>query len=297
VVVKEQETKMSNNHHPRRNIVPGKRGICYTMREQGKEGSWIENLPRIIGLNVYWYYQWGLSYQQHDEQRPPGVMFVPMLWGDYCQNNEEFLKYVNDTIPLQELYQNGTITHIFAFNEPDNQQQANLSVDVAIERWKALHHHFDIPLVSPSCVHADRIWMKEFMIRIQQYSLRLDGIGIHWYGPPNVIQFQNHIESVYQLYNKEYPLYITEFAVADWDATKISNNRYTCERVLEFMKIILPWLEQTKYVISYAWFPFEMNSPQGCISALYDHNNQFTKCGQYYKSITNENPHGDQTII
>lgn len=272
-------------------LVPGKRGVCYTMRDEGKPGSWIDTVPLIIGLNVYWNYNWGLMYDS--TRQPTGVMFVPQLWNG-SNTNETFAEYITKICNIQELYNNGTITHLLGFNEPDSANQANMSVDLAIERWNVLNtilHH--IPLISPSCVHADRLWMQEFVIKIKENSLRMDGIGVHWYGPPNVINFKNCMESIYQLYNKEYPLYITEFAVADWDAKTIDTNKYTSERVFEFMKMILPWLEQTEYIISYSWFPFNIDSIAGGISALYDTNNQLTKCGQYYKSITNENINGD----
>jgi hypothetical protein len=59
---------------------------------------------------------------------------------------------------------------------------------------------------------------------------------------------------------------------------------------------LLPWMERQDWILGYAWFPFEIDSPQGTSSALFDSENRLTALGRYYRSVTPENPDGDLSI-
>ena len=60
---------------------------------------------------------------------------------------------------------------------------------------------------------------------------------IHYYPNPNVSKFMDRLRLTYEQFNKR-PIWITEFAVADWSAAKDEDNRHSQEVVLEFMKEI-----------------------------------------------------------
>merc|ERR1712157_700687 len=82
------------------------------------------------------------------------------------------------------------------------------------------------------------------------------------------------------------PIVITEFAVADWEAS-------TAEQNMAFMVEILPWLEQTEWILSYAWYSFETDSAAGWPSALVKSGSSndggvvnLTPLGQYYSDFT-----------
>ena len=107
--------------------------------------------------------------------------------------------------------------------------------------------------------------------------------------------FKNKIESSYNKYGKR-PLIITEFASADWDAEEKGVNNRSPEKVLAFMKEALPWLERTEWIYGYAWFPFLIEDLRGTSSALFDMNANLTPLGMFYKSVTPDNPNGDQSI-
>ena len=100
---------------------------------------------------------------------------------------------------------------------------------------------------------------------------------------------------IYKKYGNR-PLIITEFAVADWRAKKVTKNRHSKARVLKFMKEVLPWLEKQDWIVGYSWFSFQRNDPHGTCSALFDMKGNMTALGKYYRSVTNENPNGDQLI-
>jgi hypothetical protein len=102
----------------------------------------------------------------------------------------------------------------------------------------------------------------------------------------------------YMLYGSDRPLLITEFAIADWDATTLEENRHSANEVLAFMKDVLPWMEEPEqdWIAGYSWFSFDASSPVGTSSALFDDDGALTTLGRYYASVTTENPTGDQSI-
>jgi Glycosyl hydrolase catalytic core len=118
------------------------------------------------------------------------------------------------------------------------------------------------------------------------------------YGNPAPEAFKKQMREIYEAYGSKYPLMITEFAVADWKAMKGSpeDNRFSKDQILKFMKAVLPWIEKQEWIAGYAWFPFSHDSPQGTSSALFDEDNRLTDLGRFYKSITTENPEGNQDI-
>jgi len=104
---------------------------------------------------------------------------------------------------------------------------------------------------------------------------------VHHYGGINAQAFLDKLQRVYDLYGK--PIWITEFAVADWQATSPEANRYSSEQVLEFMQTVLPALDTIKYVQRYAWFPAKQSFSALTSSALFDdETGELTTLGEYY---------------
>jgi Glycosyl hydrolase catalytic core len=129
--------------------LPGKKGAAFTLRNIGENGSWWENLPKVIRLYPYWNYSWGTK---RIRQQPRHIEFVPMLWG-WGGNAEKLAATIaNDILPQ---VQAGHVKRLLGFNEPDNPGQANLKVEAALEAWPILEQA-NLPLVSPSAWHPDR---------------------------------------------------------------------------------------------------------------------------------------------
>jgi hypothetical protein len=118
---------------------------------------------------------------------------------------------------------------------------------------------------------------------------------VHWYASPSPNEFKAKMQEIY-LQNGQKPLLITEFAPADWKAVSPEDNDFTQAQVLQFMKIVLPWLESSSFVAGYAWFPFRTNSAAGACSALFDEVGNPTALARFYASVTRRKPSGDQTI-
>ena len=248
--------------------LPGKKGACFCLREPGQKGCWTENVPRIVALNVYWNYSWG---SERIAEQPPNVTFLPMIWGGGKKISERLQKHVVESSSAPPL--------LLGFNEPDRVKQSNLSVERALALWPQLEAT-GLPLVSPSTGQPPSgSWLKEFMAA----KPRVDCVGVHWYEGPQVKQFQRQMEKWHEQYDR--PILITEFAVADWGAKKVEDNRYSAQQVLEFMEKVVPWLESTPWVVGYSWFPFLPCSAAGTCSALFDEKGNLTQLGECYASI------------
>lgn len=136
--------------------------------------------------------------------------------------------------------------------------------------------------------------MQNFAANVDAGCLRMEWVGVHWYGSASFENFKRAMETFYDLYQR--PLLVKEFAPADWTAQTVEDNQITEAMVLDFMKQALPWLEATPWIAGYSWFSFRRTDPPGTSSALFDEAGELTTCGRYYSSITNETPQGDVRI-
>ena len=109
-------------------------------------------------------------------------------------------------------------------------------------------------------------------------------IGAHYCGTTDFLSFTITMEHYYHMYNKR-PLILTEFAPAAWDAKTIEQNRYKPEDVLQFAKVVIPWLESTPYILAYLWFSFAITDPICYSSALFTTTGELTELGHYYQGI------------
>lgn len=151
--------------------LPGKKGACFTLREPGAKpgGTVDDNLPRIKALNVSWNYSWGTD---RVDGQPSEIEFIPMIWGN---SNEAKLK---DRIKkMRSDIRRGKVKRLMGFNEPDGKEQANMSVERALELWPILESA-GVPLASPGAVHADREWMLNFMKGVRDHPDGDQSIGL-----------------------------------------------------------------------------------------------------------------------
>lgn len=228
-----------------------------------------------------WHYGWNLK---KSRLQPAEVPFVPMIFGNPSASSYTY---------LDSAFRAGDFTHMLGFNEPDAAEQGNVTVDQAIAAWPNMMA-LGIPLGSPAAVSAEGAWMTEFMSRATALNYRIDFVTVHWYGGPNATGFLNLLKRVNLLYNK--PIWITEFAIADWDATTSRPNIYTEAQVLAFMKTVLTALQTPEYsfVHRFSWFsktnivPDDI-SPLGK-SLLFDGDGGLTYLGQYYANYDNPTP-------
>jgi hypothetical protein len=280
---------------------PGKKGACFTLRapKHKSGGTVIENMPKVKALNPSWNYSWGT---ERVADQPTSIEFMPMVWRG--SSVEEMKKRLaTDVVPAIKTRK---VKRLLGFNEPDKEEQANMPYTKALELWPTLEK-LGIPLCSPACANPEGVdddsvqgvpgtWMRDFMKEADKRRYRVDYIGVHWYGGTNAESFKVKLKRIHEKYGRR-PLLITEFAPADWKTGgDIHKHKHKPEAVLAFMKEILPWMEQQDWIAGYSWFSFKIDSPQGTSSALFDIDGNLTACGKFYRSVTPQNPKGDQSI-
>ena len=247
-----------------------KKGACLVLR-RGKN-----RVEVLKSLHVAWFYTWATSPGVDDA--PKDVPFVPMVWGrkSVLGDDPEIVR------TLRQEAARGAVHALLGFNEPDGKKQANMTVEESLALWPKLMAT-GLRLGSPAAVHAERAWMQQFMEQAAARKYRVDFVTVHWYGGPNAQSLVDYLEKVHQMYHR--PIWITEFAVADWNAHTLAENRFSPDQVLRFMKEVLPQLERLPYVEAYAWFPGRPGDAHLGPSLLFDETGTLSPLGQYYASF------------
>jgi hypothetical protein len=245
-----------------------KKGACVS------QGGGADYRSKVEQLNVSWHYSWGSDLLQV----PAGVEFVPMIWSVKTdRESQERFSLQIDGLKAARVRQDGPTT-LLGFNEPDRKAQASMSVQWALDLWPRLEET-GLRLGSPS-PKTDGNWMRAFMTGVDERGYRVDFVCVHWYGGSNVDGFIDALMAYHALYRK--PIWITEFACADWRAESLAENRLTAVKVQAFLREALPRLDALDFVERYAWFSFDADSRFGGPSALFDKDGQLTPLGEIY---------------
>ena len=224
---------------------------------------------RLEATRSKWFYSWNSSIPG---EIPKGVEFIPMIY-----------RYGGDAKAIADAAASAKaagITELLGFNEPDKAKQGNMTLEETLDAWPLLMET-GMRLGSPGCTHPDTEWMIEFMAKVKERGLRVDFVCVHSYGGPNPDSLVNRLEKVHQLFGL--PLWITEFAVGDWNAKSVEENRHKPETVLRFMEGVLPMLDKLDFVERYAWFPAKTTSIPLGSSALFDAEGGLTRLGECYR--------------
>jgi hypothetical protein len=227
---------------------------------------WAEKL-QLCGAR--WFYSWN---RLPPENIPRGVEFIPMVW-----NGKPGDSYTE----LGKQLRKAGYKELLGFNEPDQKKQGDMTVEEALNLWPKLMET-GLRLISPSCVHPDRDWMKAFMKGVEERQLRVDAVGVHSYGGPNADALMKRLATVHEMFGR--PLWITEFAVGDWNAKSRAENKFRPEQVVEFVGKVLPQLDACEFVERYAWFPAKPDSAPLGPSALLNDDGTLTSVGEAYRA-------------
>lgn len=227
---------------------------------------------KVQALRPSWIYTWGSS---RPEGLPAEIDFTPMAWGYWGQDAT--------LAKLGAQAKDNGPRHLLGFNEPDGKDQANLTVEKALAAWPALMKT-GLRLGSPVCVHPDNAWMKAFMKGVEERNLRVDFICMHSYAGPDADGLVNRIQTVSRAYGGR-PVWLTEFAVGDWNAKTPEQNRFKPEQVLAFMRKVMPKLEALECLERHAWFPARPDSAALGTSALLDATGKPTPLGEFFRTL------------
>ncbi|MET0132439.1 MAG: sigma-70 family RNA polymerase sigma factor [Kibdelosporangium sp.] len=222
-------------------------------RKSAKKGvsSWLFDgvTDALADVGAGWFYTWAAGRERITA--PPGVEFVPMIWG---------AKSVTPA-NIAEARKQGTV--LLGFNEPDLAEQSNMTVEQALDLWPQLQAT-GMRLGSPAVAFGgDKAggWLDRFMAGAATRGLRVDFITLHWYGsdfgPAAVNHLKSYITAVQARYNK--PIWLTEYSLIDFSG---GSARYPSpEQLAAFAKGSTAMLEGLPSVERYAWFALPADKP------------------------------------
>lgn len=231
--------------------------------------------PALARSGVAWYYTWSAT--PGTVAAPPGMTFVPMIWGASQAGT-----YDLDAARGQ----GGTL---LGFNEPDIPEQANMSVGQALDLWPRLMATGQ-RLGSPAPADyaaTPGSWLDRFMTGAKHRGYRVDFITVHWYGRTfadtgaAVTQLQAYLQAVYDRYHL--PVWLTEYSLADFTSGVALANYASPDQQAAFVTASLPMLEQLPFLERYAWFALSDSGASGFRTGLYSENAEPTPAGAAYR--------------
>lgn len=240
-----------------------------TKKGLGISGKTPDISQKLRDLRCQWYYTWAGTMPQG---APSEISFIPMIW-KYNGDRQSILAAAAGA-------RKAGIKELLGFNEPDQSEQANMTVEQALEAWPVLQET-GLRLGSPACVHPDNKWMMAFMKGAKKLGLKIDFVCVHSYGAPDTKHFLRRMHELHKLHRK--PIWITEFAVGDWNAKSPAENQFNPDRILGFMEEVLPKLNKLDFIERYAWFPAKRESSTLGTSALFDADGKLTRLGKCYR--------------
>ena len=230
--------------------------------------------PLASGLVTNWYYNWGVTPSTKGmPTSDPSMHFMPMIWGWYPEKTPAILEGLRAQHP----------SILLGFNEPDHRDQSNIPVNVALDAWPQLEG-IATELVSPAAANPLGPWMQQFMEGVEKRKLHVDSIGVHGYPGPSSMHFLDTLHRVHDLYRR--PIWVTEFAVADWQAKQGVANRYSVSQTAEFMEEVCTEMDKIPWIKGYAWFPFAEKSSNALqTSTLFDADGNLNNLGKIYARL------------
>jgi hypothetical protein len=223
----------------------------------------------MADVRATWYYTW--ASRPGDVIAPPGVEFVPMIWGGGAVN----------PATLTEAKRQGSV--LLGFNEPDLDGQANMTVEEALALWPQLEA-LGMRLGSPAPAYGAATpgsWFDRFMTGAAQRRYRIDFIALHWYGSDFSAAATGHLRdylhAVHDRYDK--PIWLTEYALINFTGQP----KYpTGPQQAAFATASVAMLESLSFVERYAWFALPATTGMG--TGLYVNGNTPTAAGAAYRS-------------
>ena len=206
-----------------------------------------------ISSGISWWYNWSPSYNSvlAEHYQDLKVDWIPMTWNG---NNPDQIRAFLDDHP--------EVQYLLTYNEPNFQDQANLTPAYAASIWPSFEQiaeDYDVKLVGPAmnycggCVIVDgeplgsnyTIWLDLFFEEFRSQFGRepkMDFTALHWYD----YGLEDQVNEMVTRYGK--PVWLTEFALwryEDWCTDELEQ---------EWMLDMLEFLEAHPMVYRYSWF-------------------------------------------
>ena len=209
-------------------------------------------------LNATWYYDWNIA-------------------GNSTAANYEYQGIrQNAGWPAYGDIINKGVNHISGFNEPDQTNQANLTVDQAFDSWKGIYST-GLRVGSPSPASPESSWITQFLAKCDSFNYRVDYVTIHCYwGGQTPAQWYSRLLAIYNRVKR--PLWITEWNNgANWTTESWPTDVPSQQaKQLNDMKGILQVLDTASFIERYAEYDWVENKRALVLA------DTLTPAGKYY---------------
>jgi hypothetical protein len=168
------------------------------------------------------------------------------------------------------------ISHLLGFNEPDQQDQANMSVEEAIRQWPEMMKS-GTRIGAPAPANHFNTWLPTFMRKCDSLNYRVDYIAIHAYwnslSPQN---WYNRLKEIYDRYKR--PIWITEWNNgANWTGEAWpSDPAQAFQKQLNDLRGILQVLDTASFIERYSIYNWVENKRAMVLA------DTLTPAGKYY---------------
>ncbi|POY74961.1 hypothetical protein BMF94_1937 [Rhodotorula taiwanensis] len=207
-----------------------------------KKGVGYNDASLTRNLAISWAYNWG---QTPSGALTSGVEYVPMLNMPRWSANAGTTWAANAQAAL-----NRGSKHLLAFNEPDLQGQADMTINQSVAAWKQYMSPFvgQAKLGSMAVTNGGApmgpAYIKAFFDACPECEAEVDFVCVHWYDTAvNLGWFKNFLSEAYTLLNK--PIWLTEFAGSGTVAEQIT-----------FLQEVISWMNEPaqSYIQRFAGF-------------------------------------------
>ena len=233
-------------------------------------GIWQSQVDQIKAMNITWYYDWSVTPLSNDSGE-----YVPMIWGNASETSTGDRKKEWDFIQKEEWKNH---RYLLMFNEPDFPDQANMSPEQAVERWKYIQPIVDdekvdvsSPVVAiPTVFYEDDNndyqtvggWFGKYKKLMAEEKYNDEFTAVHFYFDYPGEWVVDILKRIHEFTGKK--IWLTEWGVAQWSQVQNfdwvggpDEGNWQRELVAKFVQEILPILDETDYIERYAWFPFD----------------------------------------
>lgn len=230
--------------------------------------GWCGSDPgEYIPLNVTWRYDWSAG-----GNTTAAVEYVPIRQNGGWPN-------------WSDIESKEYVSHVLGFNEPDHEEQSNLTVSQALAQWPSMMRS-GLRIGSPAVTNNS--WLYQFMDSCKAYNYRVDFVAYHAYwGGKSTTNWYNDLKAIYTRTGR--PLWITEWNNGAnwtsewWPADSLSR----LQKQLDDIKGIMQVLDTASFIERYSIYNWVEDKRAMVLKG------KLTPAGEYYaanKSVIAYNP-------
>lgn len=209
-------------------------------------------------LNATWYYDWNIAGASANDYKYEAIR-QNAGWPSWESINTK-----------------SDVTHLLGFNEPDQADQSNMTVEEAIRQWPDMMKS-GLRIGSPAPAAHTRDWLPNFMKKVDSLNYRVDFMAIHAYwGGKSPAAWYSDLKAIYDKYKR--PIWITEWNNgANWTTESWPTDQAAqFQKQYDDIKGILNVLDTASFVERYAIYDWVQDKRAMVLA------DTLTLAGKYY---------------